>query len=238
MWRPAKSAQKAMKYPAVAARTHKQELHTRGRKRAEDPAAARRILAAAERHFASKGLAGARTDEIAAAAGGNKAMLYYYYGDKQRLHRAVLENIFRQAMSSVEHAMPPNASPRDQLLAFIHGNFDFRARNPHYTQLFLRMMVESRDEVRWLAKNYLRPAHRRLSRIIERGMRSGQFRRVDSAQTVTSIIGMIAIYFSGATIQSEIFQTDVLGAEALARRKRAVLDFVNHALFLSEARVR
>ena len=50
---------------------------------------ARRILAAAEQHFAHQGLAGARTEEIATDAHANKAMLYYYFGDKRRLHRAV-----------------------------------------------------------------------------------------------------------------------------------------------------
>ena len=68
----------------------------RGRKRAENPDTARRILDAAERHFAAHGLAGARTDQIAISAHANKAMLYYYFGDKQRLHRAVLENLIRQ----------------------------------------------------------------------------------------------------------------------------------------------
>ena len=51
----------------------------RGRKRVENPETARRILAAAENHFAAQGLAGARTDEIAAAAHANKAMLFYYF---------------------------------------------------------------------------------------------------------------------------------------------------------------
>ena len=68
----------------------------RGRRKIENPATARRILAAAEQHFAAEGMAGARTEEIAAAAHANKAMLYYYFGNKRRLHRAVLENLFRQ----------------------------------------------------------------------------------------------------------------------------------------------
>ncbi|MFZ0617720.1 MAG: helix-turn-helix domain-containing protein, partial [Candidatus Acidiferrales bacterium] len=60
----------------------------RGRKKVENPATARRILAAAEDHFAARGIAGARTEEIATAAHANKAMLYYYFGNKRQLHRA------------------------------------------------------------------------------------------------------------------------------------------------------
>ncbi len=68
----------------------------RGRKKIENPETARRILAAAERIFAARGLAGARTDEIARAAHVNKAMLYYYFRSKERLYRAVFENLFGQ----------------------------------------------------------------------------------------------------------------------------------------------
>src|SRR5271167_2948939 len=95
-----------------------------GRRRVEDPATARRILAAAEQHFARQGLAGARTEEIAAAARANKAMLYYYFGNKKRLHRAVLENLFRQL--STAYALPSeDLCPRERLRAFVIGYFDF-----------------------------------------------------------------------------------------------------------------
>ena len=67
----------------------------RGRRKNENPATARRILAAAEQQFAAQGIEGARTDEIATAARANKAMLYNYFGDKRRLHRTVLENLLR-----------------------------------------------------------------------------------------------------------------------------------------------
>lgn len=208
----------------------------RGRRKAQHPETARRILAAAEQHFATQGLAGARTDEIAAAARANKAMLYYYFGDKRRLLRAVLENIFNQARNSVGLAMPAKASPREQILAFVNGYFDFRASHPNYPRLVLRMMMESRDEVRWLARNYFRPGHQQLSRVIEEGIARGEFRRVDPSQTVITIIAMIAFYFTSPIVQSEILRHDALSPKAVAARKRAVLDFLEHALFLPETR--
>jgi TetR/AcrR family transcriptional regulator len=50
----------------------------------------RRILEAARRVFATRGIDGARVDAIAARAGTNKRMLYYYFGSKDGLFRAVL----------------------------------------------------------------------------------------------------------------------------------------------------
>src|ERR1700677_4467333 len=111
----------------------------------DQSATARRILAAAEHHFAAQGLAGARTDEIAAAAHANKAMLYYYFGDKRRLHRAVLENLFRQLRNGVYESPQKQSSPRARLRAFIIAYFDFLASHPNYPRL-VREAMEAKKE--------------------------------------------------------------------------------------------
>src|SRR2546430_16990422 len=65
--------------------------------RRRDPAATRRkLLTAARREFASRGLAGARVDDIAARAGVNKQLVYHYFGDKDALYLAVLEWVTRK----------------------------------------------------------------------------------------------------------------------------------------------
>jgi AcrR family transcriptional regulator len=52
----------------------------------------RRILQAALREFAAKGIAGARVDAIAARARTNKRMIYYYFGSKEGLFRHILRH--------------------------------------------------------------------------------------------------------------------------------------------------
>ncbi len=54
------------------------------------------ILAAARREFSSKGLAGARVNEIAALAGVNKQLIYYYFGNKNDLYQAALEAVYTE----------------------------------------------------------------------------------------------------------------------------------------------
>jgi AcrR family transcriptional regulator len=49
-----------------------------------------RILNAATKEFAAKGVSGARIDAIATRARTNKRMLYYYFGSKSELFREVL----------------------------------------------------------------------------------------------------------------------------------------------------
>ncbi len=214
---------------------------SRGRKKLENPETARRILAAAEDIFADRGLAGARTDDIAAAARANKAMLYYYYGDKERLHHAVLENLFRQLRSSIQGAAPApprQLGPRERLLAFVNGYFDFVVGHPNYPRLVQREVMESGRGLQWIVRNYFRPFHQRLCRTIEEGVAAGDFRSVDAHNTVFTIIAMTVFYFAAAPVLSEVLGRNVLRPRAVAARKRALLDFLVHGLFRPEARSR
>jgi TetR/AcrR family transcriptional regulator len=208
----------------------------RGRKKTTNPETARRILEAAEHHFAEHGLGGARTDQIAISAHANKAMLYYYFGDKRRLHRAVLENLIREFRLRFEQALTRAATPRQRILAFVDAYFDFRANQPRYPQIMMWLMMGEPTEARWLARTHIVPGHRQLQRFIKEGVVRGEFQKVDPKQTVISLIGMISFYFSSSVVHSEILGKNAFSPKAVAERKRAVIDFLEHGLFLPEKR--
>jgi TetR/AcrR family transcriptional regulator len=210
----------------------------RGRRKIENPATARRILAAAEQHFAAQGLAGARTEQIATAAHANKAMLYYYFGDKRHLHRAVLENLFRQLRNGVYQPQREQASPRERLRDFITAYFDFLASHPNYPRLVHREAMESTKEFDWIVRQYLRPFHNQLVRTLEEGIAAGEFRSVDPHDTAFTIMGMTTSYFAAAAIFSQVAGHNLLTPHALAARKQALLDFLDHGLSRTKARAR
>src|SRR5713226_10207827 len=112
----------------------------RGLDTAKKPATVQRIVAAAERIFADRGLAGARTDEIARAARVNKALLYYYFGSKHKLYQFVLQHLFSQLKAAFEAAAISAPLPRKQLLGYVNGYFDFVASHPNYPRLVQREM--------------------------------------------------------------------------------------------------
>jgi TetR/AcrR family transcriptional regulator len=208
----------------------------RGRRKVENPGTARRILAAAEEHFAAQGMAGARTKEIAAAAHANKAMLYYYFGNKRRLHRTVLENLLRQLKTRVYAAPQKDVSSAMQLRGFVSGYFDFLTTHPNYPRLVHREAMEATKNFDWIVREYLRPFHSRLVHTIERGIAAGEFRRVDPHHTAFTILGMTTSYFAAAPIFSEIVGHNLFAPQALAARKRALLDFLDHGLNRMQAR--
>jgi TetR/AcrR family transcriptional regulator len=73
-----------------------------------------RILEAALKEFAAKGLTGARVDEIARRAKVNKRMLYHYFGNKRELFRAVLRRKIaeRKALAETISDEPTENMPR------------------------------------------------------------------------------------------------------------------------------
>jgi len=204
----------------------------------EDPATARRILAAAERQFAAQGLEGARTEEIAEAAHANKAMLYYYFGNKRRLHRAVLENLLRQLKSGVLAPPSKKLLARQKFFGYVSGYFDFLATHPNYPRLVQREAMESRNNFDWMAKEYFRPLIQGLARAVEEGIATREFRDVDPEQTALITMGMTTSYFAAATILSEVVGRNLLTNPAVAARKRALLDFLEHAVVRQGAKAR
>jgi TetR/AcrR family transcriptional regulator len=207
----------------------------RGRKKTEDQATASRILNAAEEHFAAQGLAGARTDQIALAAHANKAMLYYYFGNKRRLHRAVLENLLRQFRSRVLAPLPKSLSASEKLLEIVNGYFDFLATHPNYPRLVQREAMEP-GRFDWMVREYFRPLHQLLARTLDEGMASREFRTLDADQLAQITMGMTTSYFAAAPILSQLVGHNMLAPQAVAARKRALLDFLHHGVMRGAAK--
>ncbi|MGH3367930.1 MAG: TetR/AcrR family transcriptional regulator, partial [Nocardioidaceae bacterium] len=89
-----------------------------------------RILAAAERLFASRGVAGVTMDDVAAEAGVGKGTLYRRFGDKGGLAVALLdqrERELQQAMLSGAPPLGPGAPAKVRLAAFIRAYVDLVA---------------------------------------------------------------------------------------------------------------
>lgn len=210
----------------------------RGRRKVEDPATARRILAAAEQHFAAQGLAGARTEEIAVAAHANKAMLYYYFGNKRRLHRAVLENLLRQLRTAVFARPKKNLSPSERFFGGVSGYFDFLATHPNYPRLVQRQAMEAGRGFDWMVKEFFRPLHQEFARMLQEGIAKGKFRTVDADQAALMSLQMTTSYFAAAPILSRVVGHDLLAPEAVAARKLALLDFLRHAISRNGAKTR
>jgi TetR/AcrR family transcriptional regulator len=202
------------------------------------PDTVQRILRAAEENFAERGLAGARIGAIARAARVNKALLYYYFAGKEELYRFTLNTLFQQLRAKTVAGLDRPGSPREQILRYINGYFDFMMEHPHYPRLFERELMSQEPRLVGLVKEHLRPLHLRLTSVIRAGIAKGEFRRVDPRHTLFTMVTMTVSYFAAAPVLTALWRCNPLAPRRVAARRRAILDFVEHALFLPPARKR
>jgi len=207
------------------------KLGTRGQ-----PAASRAaILRAAAEEFAEHGIAGARTEAIAREARVNKALLYYYFKDKETLYGAVLDNAFSGLKATVFRVLDSDLPPREKIMTYVGTYFDFIASNQVYPKLMQREMMRAREghspHIEKLVKNYFQPIYARVGELLRRGIAEGEFRKIDPAHFIPSVVAVIIFYFSSAPLMQKIVRFNPLAPERIAERRAAVLDFISAALF-------
>ncbi len=193
------------------------------------------ILRAALIEFAQEGIAGARIDHIARAAHVNKALLYYYFHDKEALYGAVLDQVFSGLAERINQVLDRDLPPREKVLAYAAAHFDYIAASPMYPRVVQREMMRAgragSPHIRRMVDRYLRPVQGRLAELFRAGMEAGDFRRVDAAHFIFSIVAMNVFYFSSAPVIALLSHADPLAPEAVAARRAAVLDLIAAALF-------
>ncbi len=199
-----------------------------------DPAATRKkLLAAARREFAGKGLAGARVDEIAARAGVNKQLVYHYFGDKDALYLAVLEWVYEEIRAQERKLNLEGLPPQHAIQKLIESSFDHLARHPDFIVL---LNDENRNGARHVRaslkiEDMHSPLVSMVSTILKQGVQAGTFRKgINPVHLYISIAGLSYFFFSNTPTLSAIFGKDLTTAAAKRTRRRHVVDLVMQAL--------
>jgi AcrR family transcriptional regulator len=95
-----------------------------------------RILAAAKNVFQSKGMTGARMQDIADEAGINKALLHYYFSSKQKLFEMIFKDAFSQFFPKIAAVINADITLDAKIELFCRTYIDMMVQNP-YLPLFV-----------------------------------------------------------------------------------------------------
>lgn len=130
---------------------------------AAGPGTRSRILTAAARVFAQRGLTGASLDEVAAGAGLTKGALYWHFASKNDLLMALLEQRIREQLASTptgEDLFPPDVDPAEGIAASLQSLFDNCLCDPDWGRLFVAFVAGAREpEVREKLRVLYRTIH-------------------------------------------------------------------------------
>jgi AcrR family transcriptional regulator len=141
------------------------------------------IIEAALATFGERGVAAARLEDIAKRAGLSKGTIYLYFPNKEELFREVIRHtvVAQIERAEAELAAASRLSATDALVQFVRGYWGF-IRTPDFAALFRLIHAELSnfpDLARFYSREVVERTLRLLTTIIERGIKSGEFRQMD-----------------------------------------------------------
>src|SRR3982751_3647938 len=89
-----------------------------------------KILSAAKKAFLTKGMDGARMQDIADKAGINKALLHYYFRSKDRLFEMIFLEEARKFMPRIATIMLSELTLFEKIEKFVDQYIDTLSQNP------------------------------------------------------------------------------------------------------------
>jgi AcrR family transcriptional regulator len=170
------------------------------------------ILEAALELFTERGFKATRLEDVASRAGLSKAAIYLYFKDKTSLLTALVQamagaNIDLASNMVAQHQGPVTPLLR-QLLGFMAGRID-QSRMPDLMKLVISESRAHPEIGRFYLDNVIGKGLPLFQSIIERGVATGEFRRVDPRLTVKCLLGPMVL----AAIWKSAFEP--IGAEPI-----------------------
>jgi AcrR family transcriptional regulator len=168
----------------------------------------RQILNAALVVFGQKGFNAANVSDVAAQAGVSQGTIYWYFESKDELLTQALLAFFEDFGQGVVEALEQCPTAASKLRALGHVMVDFVASAEGLFTLFLEYWASSprRAEAGQLWTDVLVQYKDLLVKIIEEGIRNGEFKPVDAEQLVWA---MMAAYDGLAAYDMLIPDLDV-----------------------------
>jgi len=204
------------------AREGRAETNARWRRRkAARPA---EIAVAALACFAERGFAASSLDEIAARAGITKGTLYLYFKNKEELLKEVVQQALLPRIALFEKQAIAGDSATHQLEQFV-ATWRATIATPYLGVIPKLIIAESGnfpDLCRFYLDAVIGRARRLIVSILRRGMRRGEFRRMDANAAFFSVVAPLLI----AMIWQQTFERHdkkPLDVEALCRTHLAIL---------------
>lgn len=112
----------------------------------KDGTAEEKILAAAKKIFTTKGMAGARMQDIADEAGINKAMLHYYFRDKDKLFEIVFLEEAQKFFPKINAIFNSDAPLFEKIENFVNEYIDEMQDNPYLPWFVMNEINRAPDQ--------------------------------------------------------------------------------------------
>ena len=195
-----------------------------------------RIIKAAIAEFASKGLDGARVDEVARRSGVNKTLLYQYVGNKDDLFTAALETAYLSIRERQRDFLARQMDPETGVRQLVHLLMSIWVEHQEYGKLLASENFHGGKHVKRskLIGEMYQALVEALTDLLKRGAAQGVFRAdIDPIDLYISISSLSAYYVAHQHTLNAIFHIDVLNPKRLKQREDHIADMVLRFVKLS-----
>jgi TetR/AcrR family transcriptional regulator len=194
------------------------------------PTTEERILEAAKKVFHTRGLEGARMQEIANEAGVNKALVHYYFRNKDNLFAAVFEDAFGRLLAKVNEVFLSELAFTVKIEVFIDYYLTFLSQNS-YLPLFILNGLRDRPGQMKVLLDRMHLSPERLMVIIRKQVKEELGIDIDPLHLYISILSLSVFPVVARPMIQAIFgfsdeQTERFSEE----RKTVVPEFIINAL--------
>jgi TetR/AcrR family transcriptional regulator len=198
----------------------------------KDKGAKERILLAARKVFMSKGMAGARMQDIADEAGINKALLHYYFRDKDKLFEVVFLEEAHKFFPKINNIFNSEAPLFEKIENFVNEYIDEMKENPYLPWFVMNEVNRDPDQFLykiWGKDNLPKPG--KFLEQIEKEIKKGTIKRIHPMHLLMNLLSMTIFPFvAKPMITRNLQMNDTQFAQVMEQRRKEIPKFIIDAI--------
>jgi len=193
-----------------------------------EKSAEEKILAAAKKVFTTKGMAGARMQDIADEAGINKALLHYYFRSKEKLFEVIFFEAAQKLFPRINLIFESDMPLFEKIENFAEQYITMMSENP-YLPLFVLNEVSKEPEIFikkiWGKQNMPHPEKFLVQ--IEREVKNRTIKKVSPLHLLINLISLSVFPFvAKPMIQFTLGLDEMQFKNVMQQRKKEVAKFI------------
>lgn len=190
-----------------------------------------KILEAAKNVFQTKGMDGARMQEIADEAKINKAMLHYYYRSKQLLFEAVFKQAFSLLAPQLNTILNDDSSIEEKIKNFTENYTSFMMKHPYLPNFIIHELNKNEEFIVKLKQNTGFPNLEKFKAKVEDEINKGILIPINADQLFVNIIALNIFPFLGKPLIKAFTDKDEQSyKEFVESRKTEVSKFIINSI--------
>ena len=193
-----------------------------------DKGAEERILAAARKVFTTKGMAGARMQDIADEAGINKALLHYYFRDKDKLFEVIFLAEAQKFFPKIKGILNSDAPLFEKIENFVNEYIDEMMENPYLPWFVLNEVNRDPDQFMykiWGKDNLPKPG--KFLEQIEKEVKKGTIKRIGPMHLLMNLLSMTIFPFVAKPMMTRnLHLSDLQFRKIMEERRKEIPKFI------------